>query len=649
MARLALIGLDRATRLALEAACPEAELREVGSFVDAAAGELIVVAAESAEFADWLGVGSSAAAPMLVVADDSAPCLSRLGARADSGTVRVLQTPLHIEELRSNVRTLLEQVSDESGTAARGQGLRYPLVGREAERFLSVAAATTHPLWLCGEVGTGRGAIAAALAELDGPSEMTAWMPGERIDSFLGRLAAGDSRVGNRPHLLLHDIETRSEDDLRALALALATASLPADARVVVTAADLAHATDRLPRDLCYRLAGLELTLEPLRERSGDLEVLVRLFALRALPSLSAPALDHLFSDAAFGELATHAWPGNLPELEAVVTRTLTWAAADGALDRPLETAAIRWTSFATDRVMSATTVTADVPAAFEADTSEPAADDPGRDVTEDVEQSSRAVVVPLAEAPRKAVAAVVPPAAGPSAAAPEDLVLLVTSLAHDLRNPMATIQTFAQLTAGAAAEQGEDSELARLAVEACARLERHVDSLHTFADLAAPKPEVLDFVEMLEAAVVEREDDILDRLDIDLAGPLLIGADRTHIKLAMTLLLEQIDAEHGGEPLVAIGHEGGDPSNRVVEMVIPTDPKPAAHLRRLVDADAAGLPWRLLLVGQLVALSGGRLEHEIEDAELVLKWTLGGNEIAEQVDVEVEEDDDQTSRAHRG
>lgn len=72
--------------------------------------------------------------------------------------------------------------------------------------------------------------------------------------------------------------------------------------------------------DLYYRLAVLRLELPPLRERVGDVPLLVRSF-LRDRGY--AGPMEALFSPADLEELERHHWPGNVRELRNLVDATL--------------------------------------------------------------------------------------------------------------------------------------------------------------------------------------------------------------------------------------------------------------------------------------------------------------------------------------
>jgi DNA-binding NtrC family response regulator len=92
------------------------------------------------------------------------------------------------------------------------------------------------------------------------------------------------------------------------------------DVRVVAaTNLDIeeAVATGRFREDLYYRLSVIPIHLPPLRQRTEDIQLLVRHFAAKAGSSHIA------FSKEVLSALTNYPWPGNVRELENAVTRIL--------------------------------------------------------------------------------------------------------------------------------------------------------------------------------------------------------------------------------------------------------------------------------------------------------------------------------------
>ncbi|MFA6499062.1 MAG: sigma-54 dependent transcriptional regulator, partial [Desulfurivibrionaceae bacterium] len=102
------------------------------------------------------------------------------------------------------------------------------------------------------------------------------------------------------------------------------------DVRVVAaTNADLKQKVQRgeFREDLYYRLRVIDITLPPLRDRQGDLPILVELFLARFSKRLNKNITG--ISDQALQLLAAYRWPGNVRELEHVVERACVLCADD--------------------------------------------------------------------------------------------------------------------------------------------------------------------------------------------------------------------------------------------------------------------------------------------------------------------------------
>jgi DNA-binding NtrC family response regulator len=82
--------------------------------------------------------------------------------------------------------------------------------------------------------------------------------------------------------------------------------------------------------DLYYRLCGFPIEIPPLRERCDDIALLAAHFLEQLAPNPPAPQM----SPQAMQRLRTHAWPGNIRELQNVVERALILS-QDEAVIRP--------------------------------------------------------------------------------------------------------------------------------------------------------------------------------------------------------------------------------------------------------------------------------------------------------------------------
>ena len=77
--------------------------------------------------------------------------------------------------------------------------------------------------------------------------------------------------------------------------------------------------------DLYYRLAVVEVHVPPLRQRSGDLKKLIKMF----LDKAGAAQLSSQVGGAALERLENYHWPGNVRELRNVITRAVALAGPD--------------------------------------------------------------------------------------------------------------------------------------------------------------------------------------------------------------------------------------------------------------------------------------------------------------------------------
>jgi DNA-binding NtrC family response regulator len=218
-----------------------------------------------------------------------------------------------IERARQVAATEMDVlVIAESGT---GKELLARLIHRASDRrnrpFVAVNCAAFPDTLLESELfGHARGAFTGALASKPGKFEL----------ANTGTLLLDE--IGELPlHLqpkLLRTLQEREIDRLGD------TKPLRVDVRVIATTnqplADLVEA-GKFRSDLFYRLNVVPLTIPPLRERTGDLALLIDHF-LRKHAS-RAPAAPPMFSPELLARLERHSWPGNVRELENFVRRAM--------------------------------------------------------------------------------------------------------------------------------------------------------------------------------------------------------------------------------------------------------------------------------------------------------------------------------------
>ncbi|WP_050463429.1 sigma-54-dependent transcriptional regulator [Herbaspirillum autotrophicum] len=114
-----------------------------------------------------------------------------------------------------------------------------------------------------------------------------------------------------------------------------ATRPIPINVRVIAaTHRDLEQEVreGRFRKDLYYRLAGITLTMPPLRERPGDIVPIAEAILEHATRELGVPAKG--FAADAMASLITYPWPGNIRELRNEIYRALALGPGD---QRPLD------------------------------------------------------------------------------------------------------------------------------------------------------------------------------------------------------------------------------------------------------------------------------------------------------------------------
>jgi transcriptional regulator with PAS, ATPase and Fis domain len=224
---------------------------------------------------------------------------------------------------------------------------------RRIYQLVEMAAPTKCRVFVSGESGTGKELIARAI-HANSPRAARAFVPvdcaslpenlleselfGHERGAFTGAVRGkpGLMEVAHRGTLFLDEIgelpmplqakllRALQERQIRRVG---GTALIDVDVRVVsATNRDLREgvAKGQFREELYYRVNVIAIRLPALRERSGDVPLLVQSF-LKRYGEDRVRAVD----EAAMTELEAYAWPGNVRELQNVVERAC--ALADGA------------------------------------------------------------------------------------------------------------------------------------------------------------------------------------------------------------------------------------------------------------------------------------------------------------------------------
>ncbi|MEM7409202.1 MAG: sigma 54-interacting transcriptional regulator [Myxococcota bacterium] len=248
-----------------------------------------------------------------------------------------LRRPFDVESLERALESVASRARrrrTDAGLVAESPAMR-PLLAH-----LERAARSDATVLLTGETGTGKSHLARWLHERSPRAgnpcvELDAGDlrgEGDFVTAAAGQQAA-PLELADGGTLVLEGIERLSPHGQEAVLRLLQHRSVlhthPAvDVRVVATSRcdlDRAVAEGRFSRDLRERLRVIDLLIPPLRERREDLLPLARRFLASFAPSATLPQAP-LPSDLQ-RELAQHAFPGNLHELENWMRRT--------ALDMP--------------------------------------------------------------------------------------------------------------------------------------------------------------------------------------------------------------------------------------------------------------------------------------------------------------------------
>lgn len=110
-----------------------------------------------------------------------------------------------------------------------------------------------------------------------------------------------------------------------------ATRAMPVNVRVIAaTHRNLEEdvRAGRFREDLFYRLAGMTITMPPLRERMGDIKPIAEWLLSQATEDLGVT--PKTFSADAIGALMTYEWPGNIRELRNEIYRAVALMTGDG-------------------------------------------------------------------------------------------------------------------------------------------------------------------------------------------------------------------------------------------------------------------------------------------------------------------------------
>ncbi len=303
----------------------------------------------------------------------------------------------------------------------------------------------------------------------------------------------------------------------------------------------------------------------PLRERTEDLAALVDMVTRDCCRRLRLDPAQ--YTSAALDRLRDYLWFGNVAELEAVVTRTLV-------LRRP---------------------------GIVEADDLVFLPEHVGRVAV------ARAEAVPARVEPTSAL---VPTLRG------LDLEVMLGELAHELKNPMVTIKTFAQHLDSVLADPEVRARFSALTTEAIDRMDGLLETLLDFARFRTPARRPVDVQALLDRALDEQRDALaLRHVIVERNGTRagMVDADEQQLLFAFRSLCRGLVTDLVPHTPLTVRAAG----RGSVEMQLRTEPSTAARLAAWVDpsGDAGETPpltWAL--AAALVERNGGALRVRRDD-----------------------------------
>ncbi|MBM2806451.1 MAG: hypothetical protein HW419_4344 [Deltaproteobacteria bacterium] len=524
------------------------------------------------------------------------------------GQITCLIKPFNPHELHERVGELLARRAGSTQLRAfvhdekprdLSRYIAYPYVSRSTASLVQRFSATHLPLLVFGEMGCGQERVARGIRALQVKPGFPAYLNAADVSAdYLAqkRVEISAQRMinGAAPTLLVENLD-KSLPTSQSLLLDFLEEQEEkvGPLRYLTTAnGDLLERVYRgeFLETLYYKLATLTLKLLPLRQRCEDIPALAGWFAGRyaAMLSVSAPE----FSPQAVSQMMNYLWFGNLNEMETVIARTLAVCgggrieASDLVFDFRGDAQGASLGAFSP---------------AVESDTAmNPQFDQPRLQVyTGPISANSSA------NGHGKML----------------DVSVLIHEIAHELKNPMVTIKTFAQLLGDRYEDENFRARFQEIVGADIERMDDLLEVMIEFADFSRPKRTKISLGERLRTAAIDLHHEAAKRQTRfvwtgDGAGH-DISADESHLgyilkNLFLAALSEakmgseiEIDSARAGVVTLAYLREGARVSS-ITHYLGGAWGEPHAGI----------LPLRILLAKQLVERNGGSLAIDQSDPE---------------------------------
>jgi signal transduction histidine kinase len=320
-----------------------------------------------------------------------------------------------------------------------------------------------------------------------------------------------------------------------------------------------------LPGPLAGRLGAVVVSVPPLAARGAELPDLAGVLLDRLATRRGRPAPT--LAAGALARLAAHAWPGDVAELEAVLARALL--ACDG---ERIEAAHLRLADGATV-----------VP---------PASDDT--------------------------------PVAAPSISE-ADVEFILAELAHEIRNPLVTVKTFAQHLPALLEDAELRARFAALTEDAIGRIDGLLENVLAFARLGRPHRRAVEVGPLVEGLLADLAPELAGRaVRVRQVAPAnaRCAADPEHLTYALRNVFAGVVREVPAREELVLDAA----ANGVVSLRFTAGAGAAERLRRLVGGDDGAeastlsdptlLPLAFRLARTVLAWNGGGLQVVPEAGE---------------------------------
>jgi DNA-binding NtrC family response regulator len=536
---------------------------------------------------------------------------SKSAARAieDREKVDCLAKPFSPYELKEKVgrllarRTILSKVLSHPAVEPPGELTRYldfPYLTRAAASLAHRFAATQLPILISGEIGCGQERVARGIRFL--VARFGSWVllnAAEINAAYLHQksLQLSWSRCeAPSVTMIVENVDRLSLSGQAELLDFLENEeSKFGTCRLLTTSRDdiLEKVYQgELLESLYYKLATLKLTLRPLRERREDVPAIASWFCEYYANHLGLGEVT--LSAGANERLSNYLWFGNLNEMETVIARTL-------ALQRK------NW--------IEAVDLSFDFSIAGELSQLSELEEFVRLGAQEGSDQEKAEDRAQARNGQHKEVAL------GNSHAKRQDVNVLIHELAHELKNPMVTIKTFAQLLGDRYQDENFRERFQDVVGGDIDRMDELLELMIEFADFSQPRWSKVPLQEKLRSALNEVADECARRqAQIRWKGngySREIKADETQIKYVLknVLLAVLSQAKMGSEIEINVEKQG------CVVISYLREAGRVASITHYFGKSSSSvhenvLPLRVLLAKQLVERNEGIMTLDYSDAE---------------------------------